>query len=111
MKKKFVQYEAEDQNGWKLWKVEGRVDVHTSDEAYRMGEELIKKNDKTILDMSQIDYISSAGLRVLLRLNKLAVKTGKRFILVDPVCTVLSILHDSAMDEVLDIRDSFEDLD
>lgn len=111
MSKKFVQYEAEDYKGWKLWKIEGRIDVKTSDEAYMTGEEIIRNNDKTILDMSQIDYISSAGLRVLLRLNKLAMKTGKSFALADPVCVVMGILHDSAMDEVLDIRDSLEDLD
>lgn len=111
MEKKFAQYEEEGPNGWTVWRVEGRIDIHTADKAYQMGEDIITKSDKTVLNMSQIDYISSAGIRVLLRLNKLAMKSGKSFALADPVSVVMSILHDTAMDEVLDMRDSLENLD
>ncbi len=79
MAKEFMQSEMEGPKGWKVWKVVGRIDTQTADTAYEKGEAIVNTNDKTVLDMSEMDYLSSAGLRVLLRLNKLAAKSGKSF--------------------------------
>ncbi|MBO5587321.1 MAG: STAS domain-containing protein [Acidaminococcaceae bacterium] len=77
MAKELLQKEYAGPNGWTIWAVEGRIDTLTAETAYAFGEELVQKNAKTVLDMQEMDYLSSAGLRCLLRLFKLAKKEGK----------------------------------
>ncbi len=111
MSSEFSQETSTGVNGWTVWKVLGRIDTKTADEAYKYGETVVNENGKTVLDMSQMDYISSAGLRVLLRLNKLSVKSGKSFTVAGATGMVASVLQDSGMDELLDMKASVEELD
>ena len=98
MEKEFLQTETAGANGWTVWSVNGRIDMVTAEKAYATGEDIVNRNEKTVLDMSGMDYLSSAGLRVLLRLNKLAKKSGKEFTLCGPSGIVKSVLEDSGMD-------------
>ena len=111
MAKEFLQTETAGANGWTVWAVTGRIDTVTSEEAYKMGEDIVQRNAKTVLDMSDMDYLSSAGLRVLLRLKKLAKKDGKEFTISGPSGIVKSVLEDSGMDSLFDIRASLDELD
>lgn len=103
MAKEFVQKESAGLNGWTVWSVSGRIDMVTADTAYATGEDIVTRSAKTVLDMSEMDYLSSAGLRVLLRLNKLAKKNGKEFTLAGPSGIVKSVLEDSGMDSLFTI--------
>lgn len=67
---------VKEQNGNTLTiKLEGRLDTNTAPQL----EEELKKSldgvDELVLDFSKLDYISSAGLRVLLSAHK--VMSGK----------------------------------
>lgn len=88
----------------------GRIDMVTAEKAYATGEDIVNRNEKTVLDMSGMDYLSSAGLRVLLRLNKLAKKSGKEFTLCGPSGIVKSVLEDSGMDALFTIYASLNEL-
>ncbi len=110
MANEFSQNEAAGPNGWAIWKVVGRIDTQTADAAYEMGEGIVQKCDKTALDMTEMEYLSSAGLRVLLRLNKLAAKSGKSFTVVGPSGMVKTVLEDSGMDVLLKLKDSIAEL-
>ena len=110
MEKKFIQNEIEGKNGWRVWKVIGRIDTQTADEAYAFGEEIVKKNLKVVLDMSEMDYMSSAGLRVLLRLSKLASQSDGTFVVTGPTGMVKNLLEDSSMDVLLNMSESLDDL-
>jgi len=110
MEKKFEQRQAEGPNGWTVWSVTGRIDTLTADEAYAAGEELIGLHPKTVLDMSEMEYISSAGLRVLLRLQKLAKKTGKKFSLSGASGIVKSVLEDSGINALFTVSKSLDEL-
>ena len=60
--------------------VEGRLDTSN---ATQLDDELkgsINEADALVMDFSKLDYISSAGLRVLLSANKNLVKRGKEAI-------------------------------
>ena len=110
MEKEFLQTETAGANGWTVWSVNGRIDMVTAEKAYATGEDIVNRNEKTDLDMSGMDYLSSAGLRVLLRLNKLAKKSGKEFTLCGPSGIVKSVLEDSGMDALFTIYASLNEL-
>lgn len=82
--------------------VEGRLDTTTSPEL----ESAIKQNadgiDKLELDFSQLDYISSAGLRVLLSAHKvMAAKAGMTIKNVNK--EVFEIFEITGFSDILDI--------
>ena len=105
-----VQKETKLENGWLVWSVEGRIDISTSDSVYQSGEAIVGREEKTVLDMSGVVYISSAGLRVLLRLLKKAKKEGKEFTVAGAAGPVKTVLTDSNMDTLLNLRESLDDL-
>ncbi len=68
---------VKEQNGNTLTiKLEGRLDTNTAPQL----EEELKKSldgvDELVLDFSKLDYISSAGLRVLLSAHKIMSARG-----------------------------------
>jgi len=111
MSKEFLQMESAGPNGWTVWSVSGRIDMVTADAAYATGEDILQRNAKTVLDMSEMEYLSSAGLRVLLRLNKLAKKEGREFTLAGPSGIVKSVLEDSGMDSLFTVWASLDELE
>ena len=73
--------------------VKGRLDTNTAPELEKSILEEMESINKLDLDFSGLDYISSAGLRVVLMLHKtLSAKKG-----------VLKILHPK--EEVMDVFD------
>ncbi len=56
--------------------VEGRIDTTTAPELQAELNEIIKDADEVTLDLSQLVYISSSGLRVLLSAHKSMTKKG-----------------------------------
>ncbi len=73
--------------------VKGRLDTNTAPELEKSILEEMESINKLDLDLSDLDYISSAGLRVVLMLHKtLSAKKG-----------VLKILHPK--EEVMDVFD------
>ncbi len=54
----------------------GRLDTQTAPELEKMLEELGEDCKELILDMTELEYISSAGLRVILKAQKLMNSKG-----------------------------------
>ena len=52
-----------------ILQLEGRLDTNTSPEAEQVFEQMTERFEHVVLDMAQLSYISSAGLRVLKRLH------------------------------------------
>ena len=80
----------------------GRLDVASSDEA---GAELMDALDQSagglIVDLGAVDFISSAGLRVLLRVRKRADGSGKGMAIIRAQPAVYKIFKVSGLDAVL----------
>lgn len=64
------------ENGKTVITVEGRVDTTTAAELGEMLNSAVPESDEITLDMEKLDYISSAGLRVLLTSHKAMSKKG-----------------------------------
>ncbi|MCR5123536.1 MAG: STAS domain-containing protein [Ruminococcus sp.] len=59
--------------------IEGRVDTVTSPELEKMINESSDKAESLLLDFAKVEYISSAGLRVLLAAHKaMSKKSGMK---------------------------------
>ena len=57
-------------------KVKGRLDTMTSPQLDKEGETNLKGTELLTMDLSELDYVSSAGLRVLLSAHKSMKKQG-----------------------------------
>lgn len=71
-----------EQNGGYTAEMIGRLDTPSSVQASKDMQPLMEHADKTItLDCSQLDYISSSGLRLFLSLRKEASAKGGKVII------------------------------
>ena len=66
----------------KILSVSGRVDANTSQELQDVVLDTAHQNRKLLLDLSQVNYMSSAGLRVMLLLHREIQEQDGRVILV-----------------------------
>jgi len=80
----------------------GRIDGNN---APALEQELMPKLDGEasglVLDLQQLDYISSAGLRVLLMVAKAAKQRGRPFMLAQPKPAISDILKVSGFDKII----------
>ena len=83
-------------------KLDGKLDTNTSPELDSKMSEL-EGMEEVIVDMKDLDYISSAGLRVLLSMQKVMNKQGKMTII--NVCeNVMDIFEVTGFSDILDIE-------
>jgi anti-sigma B factor antagonist len=93
-----LRFEEQEHDNWYIVKALGRIDTMTAPHAADTVLPKLEKHDKLALDLADLDYISSAGLRVLLQLAKQAKATGKVFALVGAAGMVQEVLEESGMD-------------
>ena len=83
--------------------VEGRLDTTTAPELEAALKEDMDSVDKVVLDFSKLDYVSSAGLRVLLAAHKkMAAKDGMTITGVNDI--VNEIFEITGFSDILDIE-------
>ena len=93
---------TEQRDGVAVVSVKGRLDVSSSPafiEAMQEGEE-----QPTVLEMSELEYLSSAGLRVILMAAKRATQTQGRLLLCQLQDNVREVLEISGFLKILDVH-------
>ncbi|MBR4322149.1 STAS domain-containing protein [Treponema sp.] len=83
--------------------VEGRLDTLTSPELEKEINELSASAEDLVVDFAKLEYISSAGLRVLLSAHKLFAKKGGMTI-TNVNETVLDIFEVTGFKDILTIK-------
>jgi anti-anti-sigma factor len=74
--------ENKKENGFVHLTINGRLDAKTAPEAKRFIEENVEKEDiRLILDLCDLGFISSAGMRLILELSKKIHRKGGQIIL------------------------------
>jgi anti-sigma B factor antagonist len=82
---------------------EGRLDTTTAPELEEKVKEAITGVTDLVFDLSKLEYISSAGLRVLLSTQKIMEKQGKmKFINVSDI--IMEIFDVTGFSEILTIE-------
>lgn len=83
----------------------GRLDLHAAATfEQRLLERLAAGERVVVIDGSQVNYLSSAGLRALLRGAKEADRHGGRLLLAALTDNVREVLHLSSLDTLLEIH-------
>jgi anti-sigma B factor antagonist len=73
-----MKLETSEDNGILTVRLEGSLDGKTAPEAREQLQRFLAANSKLILDLGNVDYLSSAGLRLLLVLyRELTARKGK----------------------------------
>ncbi|ORT99733.1 hypothetical protein D081_1617 [Anaerovibrio sp. JC8] len=105
-----LQISTNEMNGWHILSLSGSLDRMTSEETGKRGEELQQDIEKIAMDLSGLEYISSAGIRVLLKLAKKAKADGKKYAICGATGFVKEVLEDANMDVLVDMFDSTDQL-
>ena len=83
--------------------LEGRLDTTTAPDLEKGIEELSRGVTSLILDLEKLDYISSAGLRVLLAAQKMMNQQGEMKVV--HVCeTIMGIFEVTGFSDILTIE-------
>lgn len=110
MENNTIQFELQSQNDWQILAISGRIDTVTANAAENKAKEILDNSNKFALDLNKLDYISSAGLRVLLRLAKKSKAEQKSFVLINPHGLVKEILEESGLDILFTIIKETDEL-
>ena len=82
----------------------GRLDTVTSPDFEKELTEVLPETEELVLDFSELDYVSSAGLRVILAAQKLMNKQGSMKVI--NVCKeVMEIFEVTGFSEILTIEE------
>ena len=84
--------------------VEGRIDTITSQELEESLNEDIEKIDTLTLDFKELEYISSAGLRVLIVTQKKLKANDASLTIINANDTLKEIFRMSGFDKLLTIQ-------
>ena len=80
----------------------GRVNINNSPLLeFELAEALKNKEIYIVLNMSQVYFLSSAGIRVILKMHKKALESKGSFGIEDPSENVRNVIGMTALDELL----------
>lgn len=106
-----ISYSSKEINGWLFLQLRGRLDRTTAEETAAVGEKHLSASQKLALDLSALSYLSSAGIRTILKLAGGAKQVEKSFAVVSPEGMVKEILEMARLDMFVDIYLSAEELE
>jgi len=93
------------EDGKYIFFAKGKIDSNTADNLLEKLENAVDKGQKSIiLNMSRVDYLSSIGIRVLLKVYKQAKDKGAQFKIDRPSKIVRNVLGMVALKELLFIN-------
>ncbi len=101
-KNTMLNIENKMENGKGVFTLEGRLDTTTAPELEKALREKMPELTELTLDFAKLDYISSAGLRVLLSAQKIMNKQGS-MTLTNVNETVMEIFEVTGFSDILTI--------
>jgi anti-sigma B factor antagonist len=101
-----VDIQVEDLKRVELVKVSGRIDSSNAAQIDGVLKEVVSRKHNVVLEMSGVDYISSAGLRAMVALLRECKKHKGDVRLANPSERVLEVLALAGLDTLFDVYDS-----
>lgn len=105
-----LQFKQEKKGDVLVLFLEGRLDALTSSATEKKWIDLVQQGEKyLLLDCADVNYLSSAGLRSLLNLNKKIQATQGQLVLCSLSPSVQDILNMSGFHHVLTLKESIQE--
>ena len=93
----------------KVFSHNGAIDLHVSPEVRAALREMIdEKPKRLVVDMSQVPYVDSSGLAVLIGAKQEIEAGGGTFVLAAPQQAVRTILHSARLDQYFKLAPDVE---
>lgn len=90
-------------------RLRGSLDIAgTSSVSVKFIASTAAKRQHVLLDMSEVDFVSSIGLGMLMQVVRALGSDGKRVVLVAPTPDVAGVIRTLRIDSVMPIADSLE---
>ena len=87
------------------YKLSGRVDGTNAEHYETEISDLLKEADQSFsIDLSDLNYISSIGLRIFLKVAKALKSDDKKLVLIKPNAVILDLLLMSGFDKIIEIQ-------
>ena len=83
--------------------LEGRLDANTSKDLKAKLGEIPESVTRADMDISKLEYTSSAGLRVILQLHNQLGQRGGRLTILKPNDTIVEVFEDTGLSDCLNI--------
>ncbi|HLF55616.1 MAG TPA: STAS domain-containing protein [Thermoanaerobaculia bacterium] len=97
-----MNFETRQESGWTVVAVGGRLDTTSSAEFDRRGQELVAAGStRIVLDLSELEYVSSAGLRAVLTTAKSAQAAGGKLAIAGMKGVTKEVFSISGFDSIL----------
>jgi len=104
-----MEISRKEENGVVFITICGRLDADSSPEAEKVVKEVLEQpTDRLLFDLGELEYLSSAGLRVLLSAAKEMKRRGGKIVLCSLNPFVKEIFEVSGFQSLIDITDSVE---
>ena len=84
--------------------IEGRLDTGTAPELEVKLKQVAPQTQNLYLNMKDVQYVSSSGLRVILLAHKLMLPTGGKMIIRQPSAFCKQVLEATGMDSILTVE-------
>jgi len=101
---------VEQKDSWIVLSFKGRIDGVNASQAETAAVDTLKNANKLAIDMGELKYLSSAGLRVFLRVEQIASEAGKKFVFCGMRGSVKDILRESGMIMLFENYETEDDL-
>ena len=100
----YMKVNRSESNGKIIFAIEGRVDTTTSSELQAVLTADVNNTNEMVIDCSDLIYISSAGLRVLLSVHKAMNKKSGKFVLTNVSEDIMEIFEITGFSNILNIN-------
>lgn len=95
----------ESRSGWCIVGLKGRADAQVADTLDQALQNAVSANERVAVDLSALDYISSAGLRCLLQAARAAQAKGAEMVVCAPSNAVNKVFEISGMRRLIRIEE------
>lgn len=106
MAESIVNIEVEDLKRVDLVKVSGRIDSSNAAQFDGVLKEIVSRKHNVVLEMSGVDYISSAGLRAMIALLRECKKHKGDVRLASPSDRVVEVLALAGLDSLFEVYEN-----
>ena len=104
-----MEIKIRDNEDFKVVDIIGNLDTSTAPQLEDELDKLIEKQiNKIIVNLKELNYVSSSGLRVFLKAAKQLIPLKGKFKLSEPNATVKEILKISGFDTIIEVVDNLE---